>query len=165
MVIHSKAVHRPELRLSATFEACTLIADIMQDLDRRHSMALEDAEHHLQKLQNFSDILSDDIKQFSHTPDKPVTTFDQQRVIGNIHVACTYYFAIMLVTRSFLISHLMTKLRDSSVTMFKTSPTNSSPTAIADMAQACTDSAMLMTQTCRKAFRSGLLINGMPLLK
>ena len=153
------------MALNASFGACSLIADIMQSLDTDNTMDSRSAEQYLRRLRDWSSSLPKDIKRFSKDSERPITAKDQERVIGNIHVACIYYFAVMLVTRPFLISHLMANLPGSTTEMPETPTTAKEQAEIVGMAEACLDSAVYMAQICHEALQSGLLLNAMTLIK
>lgn len=154
-----------DMALNASFGACSLIAEIMQTLEADNTMDLEFADQTLKRLRDWSSILPNEIKRFTKESDTPLTVLDQERVIGNIHVACVYYFAVMLVTRPFLISHLMANLPGSTAEIPDTPTTAREQAEIVSMAEACLDSAVYMAQICHEALQSGLFLNAMPLMK
>ena len=154
-----------DLALNASFGACSLIAEITQYLSSDNSMELTTAERLLKRLREWSSSLPNDVRQFSKTNDEPLTLLDQELVIGNIHVACVYYFAVMLVTRPFLISHLMSNLSGGAAETPETTSSSKDSPEVMNLAQACIDSAMFMAQICYEALQSGLLLNNMCIMK
>lgn len=163
--LHTHTGTPRDMALNASFGACSLIAEIMQTLDADNTMDLTFADHTLKRLRDWSSSLPNDIKRFTKESDTPLTVLDQERVIGNIHVACVYYFAVMLVTRPFLISHLMANLPGSTAEIPDTPTTAKEQAEIVNMAEACLDSAVYMAQICHEALQSGLFLNAMPLMK
>lgn len=153
------------MALNASFGACSLIAEIMQTLDADNTMTLRSAEQYLKRLRDWSSSLPKDVKQFSRVFDAHLTVADQERVIGNIHVACIYYFAVMLITRPFLISHLMENLPGGVAETPDDDSPGKNPADVENMAEACVDSAMYMAQICYEALQSGLLMNAMCIVK
>lgn len=90
--------------------------------------------------------------------------------IGNIHVACTYYFGVILVTRQFLIQHIMPQLRLAVSTEepwpgHGRSPLSTDGDETEDLARLCTDAATYMAQMCSEAADSGYLLRNMCILK
>lgn len=163
--LHIHTGTQRDLALNASFGACSLIAEVIQTLEADTAMDLKSAEQYLKRLREWSSSLPEDIKLFSRVNDMPLTATDQERVIGNIHVACVYYFVVMLVTRPFLISHLMATLPGSTVETPETPASTNEQVEVVNMAEACLDSAVYMAQICHEALQSGLLLNAMSLIK
>lgn len=86
-------------------------------------------------------------------------------VLRNTHVACSYYFAMMLLMRPFLIAHLKAKSMSSGLGR-RSDPeerdTNVSP-EIYDGAIACIDSAIYTLQLLRELLVADMLFKNMPL--
>lgn len=89
--------------------------------------------------------------------------------IGNVHVAGSYYFSVILVTRHCLIRHVVPllsgKADGSSRQSQNLEPTVTENTKIAHLADACIDAASLMAQMCHQVMNSGLLLGNMCILK
>ncbi|KAF5024569.1 hypothetical protein F66182_3332 [Fusarium sp. NRRL 66182] len=75
----------------------------------------------------------------------------QQGTIAKVHVSCLYYLAVMLVSRPFLISTLTSKTPGKG--------------AHSQLAAACLDAAMYLSQTCIEALNAGLLQGNMCIIK
>ncbi|OCT46039.1 putative Fungal specific transcription factor [Cladophialophora carrionii] len=144
--------------LQASFEVCSIIAEITPMLDFKGSISLSTAEGFLKRLRDWSAALPADMRHFNRSADESLTPEEQERTIGNIHVSCTYYFAVMLVTRPFLITYLMAHMSNGA------SPVTTG-TEIAELAQACIDSAILMANMCNEALQSDILFKQMCILK
>lgn len=151
--------------LNASFGACSIIAEITQNLDSENSIELNAAEGYLKRLQDWSASLPNDVRQFTKSTDTPLTLREQEQIIGNIHVSCVYYFAVMLVTRPFLISHLMSHLPGGAVNAMETPATSTDQSDVVNLAQACIESAMYMAQICHDALQSGILLKQMCIVK
>lgn len=157
-----------DLTLNASFGACSLIAEISQSLDSENLVELTVAERFLQRLQEWSSRLPSNIRQFTKSTDPPLTLQEQEQILGNITVSCVYYFAVIVVTRPFLISHLMEHLPGgggAAAEGVEGMPTSKDNSDVVDLAQACIDSAIYMAQMCHEALQSGLLLNQMCILK
>jgi len=154
-----------ELTLNASFRVCTIIADITRRLDDDGSIGLSIAEEFLKRLQEWSVSLPDDMRQFKKPVDQPLTLLEQEQMIGNIHVSCVYYFAVMLATRPFLISHLMHQLTGNAGDGSIATATLEMQGDVVDVAQACIDSAILMANMCYEAVQSGILLKQMCIMK
>ncbi len=150
-----------DMALNASFGACELIAEIMQNLDSGNSIDLATAKRFLEKLRNWSANLPQEIRRFEKNGDELLSPSDQESIIGSIHVSCVYYFAVMVVTRPFLISHLMARLPGT----IGQEPGDASQGEAVNLAQACIDSAILMAQTCFDALQGGILLGNMCIMK
>jgi hypothetical protein len=84
-----------------------------------------------------------------------------------MHVACSYHFAVILVTRPFLISTLSVRLArlHQAFSSDGASETLEEDPAHSRLAAACIDSAVYMLQTCKEIHQSELLLRQMCLLK
>ncbi|CAI7665964.1 unnamed protein product [Penicillium glandicola] len=85
-----------------------------------------------------------------------------------MHVACSYHFAVILVTRPFLISALSVRLARLHHSLSAGDPSEEVPEedqAHSRLAAACIDSAVYMLQTCLEVHKSGLLLRNMCILK
>jgi hypothetical protein len=83
---------------------------------------------------------------------------DRELFIGAAHVACTYYFTIILVTRPFLITHLLTQIRRKRRPSVEPADTARIP----DLAQACVDAAVYTVAAVESAL---IASNNMRLMK
>lgn len=151
------------LAVNANFGACSVIHDIIQDSGQKMNVDIASAHHLLEQLSQWSASLPNELRQFSSKT--PLGSCEQELVVGNIHIACVYYFGVMLVTRSFLITHLMTRLPNKSGDKPSPSQTTEQSLEIPRLAQVCIDSAIYMAQTCQDAMSAGLLLNNMCMLK
>lgn len=83
------------------------------------------------------------------------------RTIGNIHIAAIYYFSVILVTRPYLISTIVSKLASGQIGNSGSNGARSYPR----MAEACIDAAMFLASMSLSAQKSGLLLANMCILK
>ncbi len=157
------AVTTRDVVLKASFDVCSTITEITSKLDTEGSISSSMAEAFLKRLRDWSTTLPTNMRHFSRSADELVTLEEQERTIGNIHVSCVYYFAVMFVTRPFLVTHLMAQMTTSAGT--EAIGTSSTQAEIADLAQACIDSAMLMAKMSCEALQSGILLKQMCVLK
>jgi hypothetical protein len=160
---HNKDPISPRHRtLEATYRVCSIIDDLQQDFAKGGISDFKSAEDYLQRLRNWSQGVPPELRQF--TSANAINT-DSEHVIGAVHISCNYYFAVILVTRPFLISHLMKKLRGSGTDTPHPATTTTDEDKITKLANACLDSAIFMSQTGYQAMESGYLLGNMCLLK
>lgn len=153
-----------EVGLVATYQLSLIIDEITSRLYGERAASTETADLLLAKLNRWSDQLPECLRTPSETEDSDAA---QERIIGNMHVACSYHFAVILVTRPFLISTLSVRLARLHQAF---SPDGASETLEEDpahsrLAAACIDSAVYMLQTCKEIHQSELLLRQMSLLK
>ncbi|KAM3413807.1 hypothetical protein BST61_g10490 [Cercospora zeina] len=146
----------------AVFGICSHIIELEQQLGSGHTMDSKTADAFLQRLRKWNESVPAQLRHFASLKESTLGPADRELFIGSAHVACSYYFTIILVTRPFLISHLITQIRRRrrpSVDKLEQS------SAVSDLAQACLDSAVYMAKTGYMAINSSILSNNMCLLK
>lgn len=186
------------LALSATYEASMVLESIVHQAarDGEHNssvnMAPATAENFLQMLREWSQALPSALRRGPPREerargdggmDEP-NRRDREACVGNIHVACTYYFGVILTTRHFLIQHTMPLLRRKPAHQqsgastpsvasgggwdgkqgHATTPSSSSA-KVSEMAHVCIDAAVYMAQMCAEASDGGILLGNMCILK
>lgn len=130
------------------------------------------AEHYLQLLREWSQVLPAALRQRPRKGDvaRQGDVDHRETMIANVHVAGTYYFGIILVTRQFLIQHVVPQLRGQAtrrqasrgvVDGFR----EDEPGTIADLSRACIEAATYMAQMCREAVDAGVLLGNMCIIK
>ncbi|KAJ5919375.1 hypothetical protein N7466_010318 [Penicillium verhagenii] len=150
--------------LFASYRLSLILNEIIGRLYGDQTASIEKAEILLGKLNRWSEHLPDSLRTQA---ENEIPDDAQKRVIGNMHVACLYHFAIILLTRPFLISTLSVRLARVHQS-FSTNETNDSPEedpAHSRLAAACIDSAVYMLQTCLELHQSELLLHNMCILK
>ncbi|KXH33283.1 hypothetical protein CSIM01_03197 [Colletotrichum simmondsii] len=87
--------------------------------------------------------------------------------IGNIHVACTYYFGIILTTREFLIHHIMPRINKDTSLMddHDDEGGGEDEKSVAELSDACVDAALFMAEMCADALDSRTIMGNMCILK
>jgi hypothetical protein len=90
-------------------------------------------------------------------------THSRHTVIGSVHVSGVYYFSVILVTRQFLIRHVVPQLSYPS----KSSHHHDLPekAKVDQLADACIEAATFMANMCYQVMRSGHLLGNMCILK
>ncbi|OBR03339.1 Fungal specific transcription factor domain-containing protein [Colletotrichum higginsianum IMI 349063] len=167
----ARAYTEPHRTLSVD-RACTLattLNEIVEILAEDSQLGVVRAERFLEKIKDWSKNLSPALRQ---CPQREVSSSanpqDRQIAIGNIHVACTYYFGIMLTTREFLIKHIMPQLDNGPSLTDISQEDNASPEnkrRVADLSDACVDAAVFMSEMCSEALDSRTIMGNMCILK
>ncbi|KAI5363670.1 hypothetical protein Slin15195_G093230 [Septoria linicola] len=146
----------------AVFGICSHIIELEQQLGSGLNMDFQTADAFLQRLRKWNDSVPVELRHFASLKDTTLGPADRELFIGATHVACSYYFTIILVTRPFLISHLISQIRRRRRPSLDRADQFS---AVSDLAQACLDSAVYMAKTGYMSINSTILSNNMCLLK
>ncbi|KAI1840971.1 hypothetical protein JX266_012831 [Neoarthrinium moseri] len=154
--------------LSATYEASTVLETIVHKAAHDSNMDADTAENFLQMLREWSQALPPVLRQRSRKDQSTLTPSHREATIGNIHVACTYYFGVILTTRHFLIQHCMPLLRrrpQQEPGARERSDSTAESSKVSELAHVCIDAAVYMAQMCSEAAESGILLGNMCILK
>ncbi|RHZ46068.1 fungal specific transcription factor domain-containing protein [Aspergillus thermomutatus] len=151
--------------LVALYNLAKILDETITRLYSEKAASAQAAESILEKLKRWSDGLPESLLAPPGTEQECLAA--QDRVIGSLHIACSYHFAVIIVTRPFLISALgvrLARVHDKLAErnlgdVFLENPVHSR------LALACTDSALYMLQTCLEIHRSHLLLGNMCILK
>lgn len=154
-----------EAGLVASYQLSLVLEEIIGRLYSEKAASTETADLLLAKLNRWSDHLPESLRTSASAREEPDVA--HERIIGNVHVACSYHFAVILVTRPFLISALSVRLArlHQSLTPTRAGETLEEDPAHSRLAAACIDSAVYMLQTCIEVHQSGLLLRNMGILK
>jgi hypothetical protein len=147
-----------DLAINANFEMSYILESAIEHLERKRSLDLSASEKLLSRLRSWSNALPHELRRFSAR--SLLRPGEHEMVVGNLHIACIYYFAVILITRPFLITSLLMRL--------PSSPTRHAGMAygeVSPLAEVCIDSAVFMARICRDALAAGLVLENMCLLK
>lgn len=146
------------LALGATYEITAVLdtavrksAEDELDVDTAESLVLALQ----QKSRNFPSVL--------RSSDNEGSTSSRHSIIGNMHVSGAYYFSVILVTRHFLIQHIVPQLSEGSRSSQHQELAEKSK--IGQLADACIEAATFMAHMCHQVMRSGHLLGNMCILK
>ncbi|KAJ5120938.1 uncharacterized protein N7515_010326 [Penicillium bovifimosum] len=154
----------PDSGLVASYHLSLILDEIMSRLYTEKAASTEEAESLLRKLNGWSESLPQSLRRSSLGLDDQGVA--QSRTIESMHVACSYHYAVILVTRPFLISALSVRLARLHQSLSTNEPTEmpEEDPAHSRLAAACIDSAVYMLQTCMEVHQSGLLLRNMCIL-
>ncbi|KAL2827521.1 hypothetical protein BDW59DRAFT_143913 [Aspergillus cavernicola] len=151
--------------LVASYEMAQILDEIVAQLYNEKAASPELAESLLDKLKQWSNDLPESLLSSPSTHHERLAA--QEHIIGSLHVACTYHFAVIIVTRPFLISVLgvrLARLHQGSPEIIQDDMLLEDP-AHTKLANACVESALYMIQTCLEVHQSRLLLGNMCILK
>ncbi|KAL6922921.1 hypothetical protein FSST1_000195 [Fusarium sambucinum] len=138
-------------RLMAANKVSSIINDITDTLYDQKKVTTPIVEQFLQDIERWKRHLPDsvDLPRGVSYPLRGESL--QDGAIGRVHVSCLYYLAVMLVTRPFLVSTLTAKPLAKG--------------AHSQLAAACLDAAMYLSQTCVETLDAGQLQGNMCIMK
>ncbi|KAF7548329.1 hypothetical protein G7046_g8709 [Stylonectria norvegica] len=155
---------------AAILEGCLNIESIIQSLRAGHMLHVPTAECLLEQLRNWTENLRGPVRLFTFSQTAELTSRDRQALIGHLHLSCVYYFAVMLITRPFLIAYLMSRLRGKGPDHLIDDPEeatdiNIKNNKVSKLAQVCVSSATRMIRSLQKVKGSQFSFSNLCLLK
>lgn len=167
----------------AIVRGCSLMEKIVQTLRSSNMLHIPTTENLLEQLRLWTQSLPEAVRQFTLSangysgPGSSLESADRQALVGNVHVSCVYYFAVILVTRPFLIADHMPRLRaraarqggngtaGSSLAATPTPVAKTRNAKVAKLAQVCVSSALFMAEMLQKLKRSNFAFGNLCLVK
>lgn len=151
-------------------EGAQLIEKIVQKLRSGNVLHVPTAETLLADLRKWTQALPASIRTSNLTRALEINSAERQALIRSIHISCIYYFAVMLITRPFLVAYLLSRLRGRAPDHLIADPDEATDMTIKNnivskLAQVCVSSATFMADMCRKAQQSGFSFGNLCLLK
>lgn len=168
---HTASYHR-DLALRANYESCSILETVVGKIVDDGPLTTSSAKHFLQLLTEWSQALPVSLRQRPRKGD-PTQYQDpnyRERMVANVHVAGTYYFGIILITRSFLIQHVMPQLGGGGSKPEKRARRNDEGSkdagiAVAELSRSCNGAAVYLAQMCREAIDAGVFLGNMCIIK
>jgi hypothetical protein len=150
------------LAVNANFGLCTIIESILRSINQQPNLDVVSTQGLLRQLNQWSNDLPPETRLCSLGI--TILSADHEKALGNIHVACMYYFTVMLLTRPFLIRYLMSRLPNMSEQREEAINLGISP-EFSKLAYVCIDAAMFTANICHNALTAGLFLDNMCILK
>ena len=155
----SSSDHAREIALQATFDICPLMDELEQ---KKCNQDTTSSEAFLQSLQHWSKALPQELRRSTGTS-SPTPVSDRELYIGGVHVACVYYFAVILTTRRFFTMHLLDQIKERASST--TSSTSKVDEKASSLAYVCLNAAVTLAKVGYDAMTSGQMLSNMCLLK
>jgi hypothetical protein len=128
----------------AANKVSSIINDITDTLYDQKKVTIPIVEQFLQDIERWK-------RDLPASSRIPADASGKHGSIAKVHVSCLYYLAVMLVSRPFLVSTLTAKPLAKG--------------AHSQLAAACLDAAMYLSQTCVETLNAGLLQGNMCIMK
>ncbi|RMZ88591.1 hypothetical protein DV736_g4185, partial [Chaetothyriales sp. CBS 134916] len=157
-----------EEALTASYDLSLMISRIVKDMYSTKNVKTVVANDYLHMLQQWLLRVPTDLK-LTVAPDAPRASMRQ--VIASLHVSAYYYHVVMLVTRPFMIAHLIKKIaahahrEETSQSVLASGSEGAFDSETTSLAHACTNAAIYLAQTAYEVHQSGFLLSRMPLIE
>jgi hypothetical protein len=152
--------------MGACYELSILVSAIVQDLYSSRTIKVNTADAFLNSLREWLSRLPPDVTLPGAAPIQDHTAI--AHVLGCLHVGAYYYHVVMLVTRPFMISHLVNKLAAHRTKPGEPSFNHRDGANIGEvtaLAHACTNAAIYLAQSVSEVHSWGILLPRMPLIE
>lgn len=159
--IYDTAESGREKAIQAIFDICPFMDELEQKECNQDTASTEGFLH---RLQEWSKALPQELRRSTEVDGPMSATIDSEVYIGGTHVACVYYFAVILATRRFFTVFLLDQIRDPS-----SANTPSTPAKVdektSNLAYVCTNGAVSLAKVGHNAMITDQMLNNMCLLK
>lgn len=149
------------MALQAAFDICPFL-DELERKGCKQDMA--SAENFLQRLQKWSKALPEELRSSTEMKSFNSSTSDRPFFIGGTHVACVYYFTVILATRRFLTFYLINLLQKQSASDQTTQKAKANDRT-AGLAHVCLDAAFNLAKAGHNIMTANQMLRNMCLLK
>ena len=157
--------------LDANFRLCFIIEAISLRLLCNTVLELDTAEDFLQQLRAWVQTLPDDLRLSLNKEESGMSeNTDREMSVGNVHVACSYYFGVILTTRQFLVTTITSQIRrqthrKSGSQELGNQPRGTPESKPVQLASVCGKAATYMVEMCHEAASWDRLLNNMCILQ
>lgn len=154
----------------AVLGCCEKIENIVQKLQSGNVLHSPTAESLLVDLRQWAQDLPTATRQCEMGYGVHLDPAGRQSVVGNVNVACVYYFAVMLITRPFMIAYLVSRLRGKAPDHLITDPEEGTDTSVKNnpvsrLCQVCVGSAVYMADLFHELRNAGFSFGTLGLIK
>lgn len=143
--------------LNASVQIFLVLEGVVTEIYSRRKISLQLTEGISLQLRDWSSRWLKQLKDMVSNPDIQ----DRAQASGACQILATYYYAVMLVSRPFLMYELCRRLSDNSVASNGRSALTSGKSKLAD---ACIDAASLMIDPILDLIQRGVLVGHVPIL-
>ena len=150
-----------EISLQATFDLCPFL----DELERKEShQDTSSTESLLQRLQQWSKALPPQLRSSTDISSPGTVPADRELYVGGMHVACIYYFSVILATRRFFTRLNLDRIQEHA--RYGTAPSTSKlDDSAISLAHVCTSAAISLARVGYNAMITQQMLNNMCLLQ
>lgn len=153
----------------AAFRAAKIIGEILNKMYREKAAGTLDAHHFLKRLTDWRLSLPAELRGTVDIPIQPLSEkSDRETAIASMNVACFYYYAVMLVSRPFLVSNSNSDPRNQSggpVAGKSSANDERQSTGLDQLSRVCVDSAVYMIEAVYNTSQTGALLSNTCFIK
>ncbi|KAI3581884.1 hypothetical protein IWW34DRAFT_845924 [Fusarium oxysporum f. sp. albedinis] len=150
-------VEEPVDLLNASVQIFLVLEGVVTEIYSRRKVSLQLTEGISLQLRDWSSRWLKQLKDIVANPEAQ----DRAQASGACQILATYYYAVMLVSRPFLMYELCRRLSDGSLNSNGRSALTSGKSKLAD---ACIDAASLMVDPILDLIQKGILVGHVPIL-
>ncbi|KAH7207268.1 hypothetical protein DER44DRAFT_810851 [Fusarium oxysporum] len=150
-------VEEPADLLNASVQIFLVLEGVVTEIYSRRKVSLQLTEGISLQLRDWSSRWLKQLKDIVANPEAQ----DRAQASGACQILSTYYYAVMLVSRPFLMYELCRRLSDGSLNSNGRSALTSGKSKLAD---ACIDAASLMVDPILDLIQKGILVGHVPIL-
>ncbi|ETS78727.1 hypothetical protein PFICI_08580 [Pestalotiopsis fici W106-1] len=169
-VWHRNPPESSVIAFGAILEGCQLLENTVRTLRSGNVLHVPTAEGLLKGLRGWIQGLPDAARNFAYSPGVALDPEKRRTLVGNIHISCVYYFAVMLITRPFLIAYLVSRLRGRAPDHLIVDPEEATDVRIKNhevskLAQVCVGSVVYLTEMLQRLQKLGFAYGNLCLLQ
>jgi hypothetical protein len=158
------------IAFDAILNGCRLVEDIVRELRSWNVLHVPTAQSLLKDMRRWIRSVPDTARNFEYTPGIKLDAERRRNLVGNINISCVYYFAVMLITRPFLIAYLMSRLRGRAPDHLIVDPDEATDISIKNndvsrLAQVCVGSVTYLVEMLQRLQQLGFSFRNMCLLQ
>ncbi|KAI1869417.1 hypothetical protein JX265_006507 [Neoarthrinium moseri] len=157
--VTDEAGREPSDILNASVQVLLIIERIVLEVYSRKKISMQLTEGISRQLRGWSTRWLAELKSIIANPHEHG---DERKIIGACHVLCSYYYAVMLVSRPFLMYEMVKRLPESPSRVEASRDNGSSSRS--KLANACIDAGSLMIESVSDLVQLGLVDGCMPLI-
>lgn len=154
--------------VGAACQLSSITNRIVDKISRDGQLSIANAEDFLEDIRNWSSGLPATLRRgIQRMTTGTQESSGRETTIGNVHVACSYYFTVITTTREFLIQHIMPQVEGKADHAESSWGQHAGQDIkkIAELSAVCVDAAALMAEMCSEALDSGIIMGNMCILK
>lgn len=157
------------IAFEAAFRAAKIIGEILNKMYREKAAGTLDDHHFLKRLTDWRLSLPAELRRTVDIPTQPLSgKADREIAMASMNVACFYCYAVMLVSRPFLVSNSNSGLRNQSdgpVVEKSSANGELQSKGLEQLSRVCVDSAVCIIETVYNTSQTGALLSNTCFIK
>ncbi|KAI9172819.1 putative sterigmatocystin biosynthesis P450 monooxygenase STCB [Paramyrothecium foliicola] len=174
--LNAMSYSHEELALNVNFNLCPILESISHTLTKRGSFDVRTAKEYLDLLKDWVHAIPDQLRVGigQDVLQNNLASDYRRQTIANVHVACGYYYGVLLVSRPFLVARVTATLQNAHPSSTPRSDVGGSTSyhigglsnsELEDLAQTCVGAAVYLVQLSQDSMSADLLLGNMTILQ